>query len=854
MKKLMTVIAAAAMSFGLFADALDNGWKASEKTAANWNADELWTGDGLAAGATFVEGQYLQIKSPSAAVTRKIVADGTFSVTSNVFFDVDLDLLGQALDEVPAVAEGTKLALFVLDPAEITTGLKVAPAAGLYAIAGSAFDGVTTQVLYRLNVALDELTNGVNKITVKGYDNVLKGDTANAGFIVYTRGDTTGDATACAIDAAYTVNQDGTWTDLNYNSNTYLKDKTIPKLSMADKRICVLLNLVGGVDGQDFAGLDFLGNANVATVTMNETGFDYIPADAQDMIIALADDIEGVANPEGIWDKDTGVVTGTGTITLSAVGKDIFKFVEDVDDEIASIADDTLTIKQLAPGEAFSVVATKSVATVTTDAGTEKFDDIAKAVQAANEATAATLKLAGDVDKELAFQGQNVTLDLAGNAVTAKITNDGILKIVDTVGEGSVTASPTAVENTENCYLTIEDGIFNGAVATAYEETPEEYGELISITGGFFSVKPDVDKDVVIPEGKEFVLEDDYWVLKDVQQDIDIKDAVITLAADSIEFGEDAPAIESVVVNETTLTEGDDYTVTCDYEKGVSGVGTYTYTLTAVKDSGYTGTATKDFTVTAKAVTPTITFDPAYTEVTWVEGGQLPQVTVGGDYEKDVDYTAGWGDGAVYPAENPEEAVTFTYTVTMQGNYTGTESKTFTIKPAETPVEPAEKVIEDKVDTTGMSDQEKAAVKANTTLLTAAFADDVAATEAWITNIYGEGEKIDGAKLAATKADLITASVTFDLPIMADGVEIAVANAEAGAGFTFAITDGDGDTVSVAKAKLQQMVKYTAALDTAFDDSTGKVAFDENPDETFTARFVEGPAAGFMKVDLTVNK
>ena len=678
----MTVIAAAAMSFGLFADGLDNGWKASEKTATDWNADELWTGDGLEAGATFVEGQYLQIKSPSAAVTRKIVADGTFSVTSNVFFDVDLDLLGQALDEVPAVAEGTKLALFVLDPAEITTGLKVAPAAGLYAIAGGENGG---QVLYRLNAALDELTNGVNKITVKGYDNVLKGDTANAGFIVYTRGDTTGDATACAIDAAYTVNQDGTWTDLNYNSNTYLKDKTIPKLSMADKRICVLLNLVGGVDGQDFAGLDFLGNANVAAVTMNEEGFSYIPADANDMIITLGTGITGVADPEGIWDADTGVVTGLGTITLSAEGKDIFKFAGEVDPTVASIAGDVLTISTLAPGEAFNVIATKSVATVTIDDVTTKYDNFADAIKAANKATAATLALAGDVSEALTFGGKNITLDLAGKAVTAKITNTGVLTIIDTVTGGSVTATPTAVESGTDGSLTVNAGIFNGAVVVAWEEEEPE-DALLNINGGAFSVKPE-GKYVVIPEDKEFAYENNYWVLKDVQQDIDIKDAVITLAADSIEFGEYAPAITSVVVNETTLTEGDDYTVTCDYEKGVSGVGTYTYTLTAVKDSGYTGTATKDFTVEKATVTIT-TAPTASAEIE--KGAKLSTISlVGGSATVAGEFA--WTDGDT--EVNATGLFSATFTPTDATNYkTATCEVMVTVKEEAKPVVPGQDV------------------------------------------------------------------------------------------------------------------------------------------------------------------
>lgn len=80
-------------------------------------------------------------------------------------------------------------------------------------------------------------------------------------------------------------------------------------------------------------------------------------------------------------------------------------------------------------------------------------------------------------------------------------------------------------------------------------------------------------------------------------------------------------------------------------------------------------------------VTPQITLSA--TEATFSASLQLPTVTVAGNYVLDTDYTVSWS-GAI-PTENPSEDVVLTVTVKMRGKYSGSNTATFTVKPASTP-------------------------------------------------------------------------------------------------------------------------------------------------------------------------
>lgn len=80
-------------------------------------------------------------------------------------------------------------------------------------------------------------------------------------------------------------------------------------------------------------------------------------------------------------------------------------------------------------------------------------------------------------------------------------------------------------------------------------------------------------------------------------------------------------------------------------------------------------------------VTPQITLSA--TEATFSDSLVLPTVTVAGNYVLDTDYTVSWS--GELPTENPSADVVLTVTVAMCGKYSGSNTATFTVKPAGTP-------------------------------------------------------------------------------------------------------------------------------------------------------------------------
>ena len=91
-----------------------------------------------------------------------------------------------------------------------------------------------------------------------------------------------------------------------------------------------------------------------------------------------------------------------------------------------------------------------------------------------------------------------------------------------------------------------------------------------------------------------------------------IANATVTLSAESFDYNGETqkPEVSSVKDGETTLTAGEDYTVT---NEGGKDVGTYTVTITGT--GNYTGTATKNFTI--GKVAATIATAPTAKELTY---------------------------------------------------------------------------------------------------------------------------------------------------------------------------------------------------------------------------------------------
>ena len=456
--------------------------------------------------------------------------------------------------------------------------------------------------------------------------------------------------------------------------------------------------------------------------------------------------------------------------------------------------------------------------------GTAKFATIAEAVVEANKAASGTLviKNVAEGDEDVELNNANVALDLNGQTVGE----------VGVDGGAAITLTNTDTEN---------DAVVEGTVYPAIAVDVKTIKFSIE-NNSDMEGKPDITVDFGANNWElaaEQVVPPMYWVIQEKQEvttfTVTVEDAathssvsVLSNGTETLEFA-------------TSYTLPDDgsflkVTYTADTEAG--------YQFVPNQDTEFTLDSDGD-AATAPAVEPI-----EYT-ITYMYDGKpltdLEPTSYNVEDTLDLPTSVTLLDVKFEGWYNDEELTDGPVTEIAAGSK---GAKTFYAK-ATPIVNPLDEEIAETVDETGLDEGQKAAVRENMVKLNTACGG-IDEAKAWIANIYGE-TKIDGAKLAATTEDLIATSVAFDLPVMSGDVEVAVAAAEEGVGFTFAITDDDG-AVSVAKAKLQQMVKYTAALDTAFGDSTDKVEFDENPDETFTARFVEGPAAGFMKVDLTVGE
>lgn len=144
---------------------------------------------------------------------------------------------------------------------------------------------------------------------------------------------------------------------------------------------------------------------------------------------------------------------------------------------------------------------------------------------------------------------------------------------------------------------------------------------------------------------------------------------------------EQTKVVKSVVVNDVTLTEGTDYTVSGNT---VTDAGDYVLTITG--KGNYEGSVSKDFTLGKKPLADdmiTVASGPHYYTGEAIE----PAVTVKDGSKtltQDTDYTVSY--------ENNTDVGTADITVTGMGNYTGSVEKTFDI---EDKVEASKKAVKD---------------------------------------------------------------------------------------------------------------------------------------------------------------
>lgn len=854
MKKLMTMIAAVAMSFGLFAEGeatpLENNWTAPADGTSEWN-DGKWTGE--AAIATVTQGAgYIELKSAGNALSRTVPMTGTsYTMTTNVFFDVNMNLLGQVMDEIPAVDTDAKLALFALDP---QVGELSNEGAGLFAIAANPAGG---NWLIKFATPIESVTNGTVQLVVKGYSDVLTATGNQPGFRLFLKELDGQSLSPVRISKAFAL--DGTtvtsWTSA-FDANTYLKGSIITGL--IQKREYVVLSLKQDDDGLVFSALDFKGNARLAKVNVNDIGVEGIESDlVAETLTFDSTEISVTAVPADAYVD--GILVKNGTLTITSL--DSTKGLIQIDDNgtKSTIASGAPYEYIFTPNGVITLTAVAVAATVTIDEETTAYATFAEALAAAAEAGTATIALAAGVNVDTLddgyisiVDGADITFDLNGQVITGVggdaqsifYVEGGKLTITDSKTTGKVAPTAGDAVNVMGGACVINAGTFDAKVGFGVESEG-----AITANGGKFAVEPDSKID--IPEGKTWELKDGYYVLVD---------AVTTWTATVAAEADEHVTLVSITTNGVAVVNpaaAGNYTINADDEVVVTyalatgyklAEGSVARVQTLSDEEG----KRESVSPTATAIEYTITFE---SEETGTTVPAATNYTVETTFPFELEDATFEGLGKTFRGWTNETYTTAIRAIDKLPDPLGAITLYAKWEVEANPIDVTkEQSVEGAGDITDPS--AKAAMDQNVNALNVALGGPEGVA-AWVAKVYGEGNKIPATKLVNTSDDLMAATLAYDLKVMAYPVTITVDNATVGNGFAFTLADNAGDDpVVTGVTKIQQLVKYTAALGTTeFAPSTpAQVAIGAEDDKSFRATFVTGPAAGFMKVDLTVEK
>ena len=155
-----------------------------------------------------------------------------------------------------------------------------------------------------------------------------------------------------------------------------------------------------------------------------------------------------------------------------------------------------------------------------------------------------------------------------------------------------------------------------------------------------------------------------------------IDDCTVTLSRTEYTYNckERKPTVSVRDASGTLLTNGKHYSAT--YSSGRIAAGTYEVTVNML-DENYTGTKTVTYKINPISI-DTCTISLAKTSYTYNAKVQTPTVTVknagGSILKKDTHYTVSYSSGS-------KNAGTYTATVTLKGNYTGTKTLSYKINP-----------------------------------------------------------------------------------------------------------------------------------------------------------------------------
>ena len=336
--------------------------------------------------------------------------------------------------------------------------------------------------------------------------------------------------------------------------------------------------------------------------------------------------------------------------------------------------------------EAGAIVAQK---VAFTDAEDHEFASLADAIARGQ----GKIMLAGayTLAEEIVIESGDKVIDLAGATITINGINDsvagdafsvgdgGSLTIIDSVGGGKIVAAADQVASIIYNEGTVTIGSTEGFAPT-FEGAKLLDGNAVSIIKGKFDVANNtlavVEKLVANKETDEAVVESDYIVVKAKSAPEPVALTSVVLSTTTVEYGTTTAPTATVKAGETTV-DAANYDISYSTElTATTAVGTEITVTATAKGTDYKGSASATFTVVAKAVTPAITLSATTAEFS--DTLALPTVTVDG-YTLDTDYTVAWDKSL--PTVNPAEDVVLTVTVTMKGNYTGSNTATFTVTP-----------------------------------------------------------------------------------------------------------------------------------------------------------------------------
>ena len=530
MKKLMITMVALASGLAAWtANAAGDGsqgssWVASDKTADTWNGDSLWKSDteGLLDNTEKVSFVYdetdtskncLTLSTGTDIVKRAINAGELYTVSQGqYYFDVNMDLLGQALDTVPTLSDDDKFALFLLDCDEFKDSMSSnqwvnVKGTNLCAIALDPKTNNKILLVYNQNSASSLFGGGDSRVTIQAYADVTgNADAPVPGFVVYLNGNSASETSPLGIEYVVPYDKDNSapaWANLkSVGEYSYLVGKIASSLNQ--KRLKIAMSLVGGTNGQKMKGLSFAGNAEISSVAMQVDAPIKIEEDSKTVTVKC-EHVTVAVETDGFTYED-GKLSGTAgqTCTFSVTPEEGYPVIKVIGD--VTLAEDGKYTYTYVEGDEISFTACALGATVTIGDVATQYASLEEALAAITEAGAPSAKIVLAADATIGnIEFENPTeivLDLMGKTITGTNTSgiDAIIApngnftltdssesktgriVVDenaTIGDGFDSVAAISLMNEGN--VLIEAGIIDGAVLVS-----SDYPSTFSISGGKF--------------------------------------------------------------------------------------------------------------------------------------------------------------------------------------------------------------------------------------------------------------------------------------------------------------------------------------------------------------------------------